>query len=627
MKKQFKILRYFVIELAFTAFIIWHLSHVKNLLSPVNTPYETDLFAVIVFGAIILIWFIGPMLNRFALLVYNGFFTLYLISQNIYIKAFHQYYRFNTAVDLLKEVWGERSSAYEFITLQDLWPLIILAIGCICFFVLYLVLQRKCFKLIFRFPYKLAILLLLLPIGSRMKGYEARLEEARHTIDTFQYNKTDAYIYEVIPNNNQFVEKFGLLPFAYRDAQTFLIGEVLSDNDYLEIENYLSKLPEHLPNEMTGIFKGKSIIVIQAESFNNIALDPDLTPTIYKMATEGINIHNFNTPSLPGSTSDTEIMTNTSIIPRSEGHASCYSYPYNSFLTTLPKLFNEAGYRTNVVHNNYGEYYNRDVVFPNLGYQHYSFSYDLGFDDRVSDLQIMDVLEWIYVERDYPYMEYWITYSGHQPYEYDSVGVEEEYLEQIKAKYPNMEESYASYLAKNMDLDKALANLFALLEEYGKLDDVVFVFFGDHLVKGIDLSEGSSFYKQMDTEYSRAASYTDLYIYNSSGPTIEYDKIGTALDLLPTIANLWGFEYDSHTVLGRDLFDKTYDGVFFGEWDYWRTPHYYYDPVPQEFLEMENGYSLEKAEQEMTEMQRKIDISSKILKLDYFKAFVELEED
>ena len=177
-----------------------------------------------------------------------------------------------------------------------------------------------------------------------------------------------------------------------------------------------------------------------------------------------------------------------------------------------------------------------------------------------------------------------------------------------------------SYIAKNMDLDQAIGNFMEEMEKAGKLDDVVFLFFGDHEVKNLNLWGDSIFYEQTGIKPMDEYRYTELYFYNSAmEEPMEYTKTATALDLLPTIANLWGLDYDPHTILGRDIFDPEYDGLFFSEWEYWKTDHYYYNFMDDEF-EFLDDYDEEKARQEMDYAFRQKEISRKILKLDYFAA-------
>lgn len=614
-KKSKSIILYFLIEIVYTLIMLGYMIWLRSNYSVVNA-WDIPLFIIINIILFMIIWMIGPMLNRYLVFIYTGIVALYLVAQNVYYKAFNQYFRFSTAISLTKEVSDVKGSIVELIEPIHVLPFGVLIVIALVFIILYFIFQRNCFKLIYRIPYKLLCLLLIIPIMGQYNQFNAMLDEERHKEDAFQINKTDYYIYNTIPNTNQFVDKFGLITFAYRDALSFYEQDIISKDDYVLIETFLNNRKAQSINDVTGIFEGKSVIFIQAESFMDVVVDPRLTPTLYKMKNNGINIKNFNTPALPGSTSSTEFMANTSLIPDGEGYAVCYKYPYNTFKTTLASMFNDLGYRTLAFHNNYGQYYNRDVIFPTMGYQQFYDCTDLGLEDEASDKDVMDVLKWIFVESQSKYLAYWVTYSGHQPYNLNSVGVNDKDVKQIKTLYPELDDGYVSYLAKNMELDQALGSLVSELKKVGKLDDVVFVFYGDHIVKGLDF-ESNVYYDSIKQSKQNDSTYTDLFFYNSATSGFECDKVSTTLDLVPTIANLWNIEIDTRTILGRDIFDKTYDGFYFSEWEFWKTDNYMYDFINDK-LYIENGYDELLAKEEMNYYLNMKDISKKILKLDYF---------
>ena len=111
--------------------------------------------------------------------------------------------------------------------------------------------------------------------------------------------------------------------------------------------------------------------------------------------------------------------------------------------------------------------------------------------------------------------------------------------------------------------------------------------------------------------------YTDLFFYNSATPSFEYDKVSTTLDLLPTIANMWDIKIDTKTILGRDIFDETYNGFYFSEWEFWKTDNYIYDFINDK-LYIDNDYDESVAEEEMNYYTNMKEKSKLILKLDYF---------
>ncbi|MCR5228530.1 MAG: LTA synthase family protein [Solobacterium sp.] len=616
MRRSARIILYVLIELLYFICNFVYFLFIRNQYS-VTTVYSAHFFTAFILGALLIILLFGASVNRYVMLVYGEIFIIYLVTQSCYNRAFHSYYRFFTVQDLLGEVWGVKDSAAEFLRAGDIAAMALFAVMTIIFIILFFTFQKKAFALGYRLPVKVLSLLLLIPIVANYRAVMNKLEATKEEEGVAE-TQTDYYVYSRIPNVNQFVERFGILTFGIRDFKSFVSNETVTVDDRAMIAEFLEGRPEQTSNELTGIFEGKNVFFVQAESYNHICLDEELMPTIYKMYSESIRFDDFNTPALPGSTSDTEFLANTSLIPDSEGHAVCYTYPYNTFPTTLPNLFNDAGYHTTAYHNNYGEYYNRSVIMKTFGYDEYFDCTALGIGDTSDDTTTMNVMKWILAEEEGPWMAYWITYSGHQPYTLDSVGVSEEDVKKIREKYPDLSDEYVSYFAKNMDLDRCLGEFVQILEDAGKLDDVVFVFFGDHLVKSLSLYQESTIWEEMGREYTEEESYTDLYFYNSAAEPAVYKKVGTALDMIPTVANMWNFKIDMKTILGRDLADDTYRGFYFSEWDNWKTADWYYVLSKNYLQRYDQNYDLDTALEQISYYLKEKEVSRNILKTDYF---------
>ena len=616
--KRIKTIRYFLIEITFTLAMLVYITKLHGIYSP-SSEFEVEFLKMLCLLTIILIWVFGPMLNRFVMLIFGGLYTFYLVSQDVYKRAFQQYYHFSTAKDLIGEVWGEKASAFEFIKFNDLIPFFILLALCIIFFIAYLLLQRRCISLKVSIPLKLVALLLIIPMMGCYRNYERKVDYLKSETDQFTLYQSEFYSFDMMQNVNEFVEKYGFLTYAFRDGQKYLSKNVFDGSERKEIAAFLAEQPQQTYSEYHGLFEGKNAFFIQAESFINVAVDPDLTPTLYRMFNDGIVIDGFNTPLLAGSTSDTEFMANTSVIPVTMGKSVCYNFYEDTFPVTLPGTFANYGFNPIVYHNNYGEYYNRTKFMPTLGYKTFFDCTGMGKEDQTTDSELLEEMKWIYSGTSNPYMAYWITYSGHQPYIKDSVGVTDEEWAMIYDKYPNISEEYASFFAKNMDLDRGLASFMETMEENGKLDDVVFIFYGDHIAKGIDYTAGSDFYEQTGITYKEDSEFTGLVFYNTATEGFHYYKKGTVLDLLPTVCDLWNFEYDTKSVFGRNLLDDSYRGFYFSEFGNWITNDYEYNPSTGEIIPLV-GDSLdnEKITQEMQRRIKEREICNQILELDYF---------
>lgn len=609
-----KIISY-LIEALYLLTIFLYLLVMKVVYSNTSS-YDFMMFLFIACLIIGILMAIGPKYNRYVGIVLAIPYTLYLVAQQIYHRAFGQFFRFQTALGLSKEVAGVSDSVIELIGFSDLVPFVVLIIITVIFIVLYFMFEKE-----IKYTMRVRLVSILFIVGGAMSLFinNANIKASTEGWTNFDIYKSDYYVYDTIPNTNQFVDKFGLLSLLYRDGQITISHESSdTSNAKQEIDDFfLEKKINHENNEMTGIFAGKSVLFVQAESFMNAAISEEFTPNIYYYMNSGIHVKDFNTPLLIGSTSDTEFMSNTSMIPMTSGYPVCYKYVNNTYPLTLGNIFKDRGYNTMAFHNNYAEYYNRDIAFTKYGYDFYD-SYKLGLINLEPDTKLAEQIGWILAEKE-SFLGYWITFSGHQPYDLSSTGVDEGDVQLIKSKYPELNDEYVSYIAKAMDVDKAIFNFLNVMDWSGKLDDVVIVFYGDHTAKALDFSKGSNWDNVFHTniEDNPEIAHTPLIIYGNGIEKKEISKASTTLDILPTIVNLWGFDTELKYALGNDIFDPNYNGFYFDESGNYKTNDFSYNIINDELI-LNSGYLESEALLEISYFNKIKDISSKILKMDYF---------
>lgn len=568
---------------------------------------------LIVFGIFLLS---GSHINKYLGLILCFIYGLYLVAQKIYFRGFSSYFRFSTATGLAKEVYEVSDAVGELVHGEDVIPFVILLGITTLFLVLHYVFQKG-------YKYKWYIRVICVPLIAIafFVGNNAinKIEDTKNQFSDFDIYKSDFYLYDTVSNPTAFVNKFGLLTYAYRDGQVYLNKSSETGESKAKIDAYLNEtIKNNEKNEYTGLFEGKSLLIVQAESLMNLGINEELTPTLYNFLHNGIELKNYDTPLLIGSTSDTEFMANTSFIPETEGYPVCYEYINNTYPVTLGNLFKRNGYYTYAFHNNYAEYYNRDITFSKYGYDFYD-SYKLGLENLEPDSALSDQIAWINVEKE-SFMSYWVSYSGHQAYTLNETGVKEENVKRIKELYPNLNDDYVSYFAKQMDLDEALAHYFyEVMDWSNRMDDVVIVIFGDHPAKGLDYSKGSNLDQVLNVNIvdNPEVFYTPCFIYANNIEHKEVDKYMTALDLLPTLANLWNIDYDKKSVFGNDIFDVNYDGFCFDADGNYFNNNFRYDSNTGEIKTI-NGYSKDSAEKLVYDFNKKREICNKILKIDYF---------
>lgn len=393
------------------------------------------------------------------------------------------------------------------------------------------------------------------------------------------------------------------------------------DESIKEMHEYFSNQEPTKKNEYTGIFEGKNLVVLVAESFSSLAIREDLTPNLYKLYSEGFQFDNFYTPVFPVSTADGEYMTDTSLIPK-EGVWSFKEIAGNYMPYSYANVFEKLGYSSNAYHNHTATFYERDKYINTMGYDSY-LAVGTGLEDRMdtskwpnSDYEMIDVTTSDYINND-KFLAYYMTVSGHLNYTKSGNCMVDRNWNAVK-DLPYSDKA-KSYLAANIELDKAVGELINDLQEVGKLEDTVIVISGDHYPYGLTLDEINeiSTYER-DDKFEKY--HMPLLIWSGSmKEPIKVDKIGTSIDILPTVLNLFGVEYDSRLLIGKDILSDADPLVIFADRSF-ITDKGKYNSVTGEFIakdgvEIEEGY----VEKINSIIYKRFQMSRLILEKDYYK--------
>lgn len=369
-----------------------------------------------------------------------------------------------------------------------------------------------------------------------------------------------------IPNTNMDNE----IDSSYDDDKVEITyNELEIDWDYLinnetdetikSMHNYFSLQSPTNKNDYTGMFEGKNLIVFVAEAFSPMAIDEELTPNLYKLYNEGFQFTNFYTPLFPVSTADGEYIADTSLIPK-EGVWSIYRIKGNYMPYSYANVFENLGYTSRAYHNNSYNYYNRDVYLETMGYDSY-LACKNGLEKRInckiwpqSDYQMVNTTIDDYINDEH-FITYYMTVSGHL--EYSKIGNMMVSWNWDKVKDLPLSNAAKSYLACNIEFDKAIGELINRLEQAGKLDNTVIAISGDHYPYGLTLeqvNELSDYQKDENFELH----HMSFLLWNSEMQnSIKIEKYSSSLDILPTILNLFGIEYDSRLLIGTDILSNS----------------------------------------------------------------------
>lgn len=399
------------------------------------------------------------------------------------------------------------------------------------------------------------------------------------------------------------------------------------DNDKIRsLHKYFKSVTPTEKNKYSEMFKDKNLIVITAEAFSPIAIDKELTPTLYKMYTEGFSFSNFYTPIFYVSTSDGEYVSLTSLLPK-EGVWSFQESSKISLPFVYGNILKDYGYSANAYHNGRYNYYKRNLSHPNMGYKYVGCGN--GLEKKInckiwpqSDLEMINATIDDYIENE-KFLAYYMSISGHLNYTYNGNMMATKNRDKVKnLKYS---EAIQAYLATNIELDKALESLINSLKEKGKLDDTVIVISADHYPYGLTINEMKERATYINDEKFDIHK-NNLIIWNSQIKTpIKIDKYASSLDILPTVLNLLGVEYDSRLLMGTDILSNSEGLVIFNDRS-WITKYGKYDAIKGKFTEYINLEEKQKYIDEINEIvKNKFNASRLILETNYYK-YIKTEE-
>lgn len=349
-------------------------------------------------------------------------------------------------------------------------------------------------------------------------------------------------------------------------ATSDLVGGSTLEN----MRNYFSSKTASQQNEYTGMFKGKNLIQITAEAFSPYVISKELTPTLYKLTHEGFVFTNYYQPGWGQSTTGGEFAHMTGIIPTwVNGNLSFYASHQDYMPFALGNQFRALGYTTVAYHNNSYTYYNRHLTHPNLGYDYYGQGNGLTLTVPgwpYSDLDMMEQTAPAYIE-DYvntgkPFHAYYMSVSGHANWGWGNA-MSAKNREAAVAAYPNASQPVQGYIAANLELEYALTYLLEQLEAAGIADDTVICMTADHypyalVTDEVDYYQELSGKQDSELDISRYKN-TWLLWSGSMESSVTVNTPCSAIDILPTVSNLFGLEFDSRLMSGHDVFAQNYN--------------------------------------------------------------------
>ena len=463
-------------------------------------------------------------------------------------------------------------------------------------------------------------------------------------------------------NREYIVMRFGIYLYQGNDVVKSLQPKISAmfgyDNAKKEFDEYFKDKSDtrDYTNEYTGILEGKNVIVIHAESFQDVALNrtfngQEVTPNMNKLIKEGLFFSNFYSQVSVGTSSDTELTFNTSLMPTQNGTAfvSYFDRTYNG----TPKFMKEKGYYTFSMHANNADFWNRRAMHESLGYDKF-YSKEtyktegeemigLGLSDKSFFKQSVEKLKKIKQDHD-KFYGIAISLSNHTPfsdvtkYGEFKVTMNEEVTNEdgttTTVEHPYLEGTKLGNYFKSVHYaDAALGEFFQELDEAGLLDNTVVMLYGDHdarlpkadYVKMFNYDMTTNSVKSKDNPtYQEFNSYH--YELNRKVPLLIWTKDDTIkakevtdimgmYDVQPTISNMLGF-YNKYS-LGHDIFEIKDNNIVVFPNGNWLTNKVYYNSQKGEYMSLKDEVISDDYISENSKYTEKLlDVSNNIIVFD-----------
>ncbi|AFQ43709.1 phosphoglycerol transferase family protein, alkaline phosphatase superfamily [Desulfosporosinus meridiei DSM 13257] len=370
----------------------------------------------------------------------------------------------------------------------------------------------------------------------------------------------DTMLFRVAWSPNQTMSN--LSPLGYHMFDTYNYFKDLKDSQLTpeeqnEIKNWLAQNQEKLPpNDYKGMFKGQNLVMIQVESLENFVINQqingqEITPNLNKLLANSLYFSNFYEQVYNGSSSDADLMANTSVYPIRTGSAF-FRFPNNTY-NSLPKILNEDGYNTLAIHPDKGSYWNWMPALTAIGFEKTMDDSRFNTEEKIglglSDGSYFKQIAPIISEQKQPFYDFMVTLTSHNPFDlpeqYRSLNLSED-LNNSKL---------GGYFQSIRYTDEQIGLFLEKLDQSGVLDNTVVVIYGDHTGVHKYYNDEVKKVEPQESWWLDDSKKIPLIIYHKGMNGKEIFTIGGQVDTMPTIAYLLGIEEDRYisTAFGRNL--------------------------------------------------------------------------
>lgn len=333
----------------------------------------------------------------------------------------------------------------------------------------------------------------------------------------------------------------------------------MTAEDQAQIKEYYDFKNENLPdNEYKGMFKGKNLVVIQVESLENFVINQkvdgqEITPNINKLLNNSIYFPNIFEQVNEGTSSDSDLMVNTSMLPLRQG-STFFRNPATTY-NSMPNILEKDGYSTIAIHPDKGSFWNYAQGLTGIGFDkfvdYYSFNHDETIGMGISDGSYFKQVAPMLKEMKQPFYAFTVTLTSHGPFD-----LPKDYRE-LKLS-PELDNNILGGYFQSVHYTDAQIGMFIdLLEKEGLLENTVVAIEGDHTGPHKYYNSNIESLSNPESWWLDNGNHTvPLVIYNPSVKTpVKDDVYGGQIDIMPTLLYLLGVNNDvyQNTALGRNL--------------------------------------------------------------------------
>ncbi len=310
--------------------------------------------------------------------------------------------------------------------------------------------------------------------------------------------------------------------------------------------------------QLNGIAKGKNLIVIQLEAYQNFLIGAnyngqELTPNLNKLLqADSLYFDNYYSNIGKGNTADAEFSTLNSLYPVIDGES--YRLYMDNTYDGLPWQMKDRGYDTLAFHGYAGDFWNRNNAYPYQGFDQFYSMEDLDDSDiiglGISDKSMFQQTAEILKQQKNPYFAFIITLTNHHPY----------ILDEARAKINLLPEhegtKFGSYLQTAYYTDEAIGEFIDELKAAGQYENTVIALYGDHHGLNCTMDDNDVIvgdYLGRTYDYDEMLHIPLIIHIPGSGINRTISTLGGQVDFLPTIANLMGIQIKQPYILGQDL--------------------------------------------------------------------------